>query len=328
MKYLRKFNTEAERDAWLGSDNYISPNVVLTEDVVEYNIMPNYLLLPLYIEAIDECAVGHTNPTTIKYSVDKVTWHSMSNSTPPVLSKGQKLYFLSSSIMTGGIDGNGKFTTTGKCNIGGNIMSMVWGENFIGKTDFNGWELCYFRSIFSGCNVVDASRLKLPAISLGERTYQFMFRDCIDLIKAPEELPATTLGKYCYGGMFYGCTSLKIAPKELPATTLAYGCYSYSDGKIPATRYGMFQNCSSLEVAPELPADILVTEAYNGMFRYCSNLKYIKMMATDISASSSLSNWVQGVAQDGVFVKNTAATWDTTGGSGIPSGWTVELAES
>ena len=47
------------------------------------------------------------------------------------------------------------------------------------------------------------------------------------------------------------------------------------------------------------------------------------MLATDISASSCLSNWVNGVASTGTFVKNPAMTSLTTGQSGIPSGWTV-----
>lgn len=50
-------------------------------------------------------------------------------------------------------------------------------------------------------------------------------------------------------------------------------------------------------------------------------------MATDGSASSRLLNWLSGVSTTGTFVKNSAATWNKTGSSGIPSGWTVTTAD-
>jgi hypothetical protein len=59
------------------------------------------------------------------------------------------------------------------------------------------------------------------------------------------------------------------------------------------------------------------------MFSGCSELNYIKMLATDISASGCLSNWVYNVSSTGTFVKNPAMTSLSTGTSGIPSGWTV-----
>ena len=85
----------------------------------------------------------------------------------------------------------------------------------------------------------------------------------------------------------------------------------------------MFYGCTSLTQAPELPATNLAEWCYYGMFYRCTNLNYIKMMATDISASKCLNNWVKGVSSTGTFVKNKDATWDVTGTSGIPESWTV-----
>ena len=51
-----------------------------------------------------------------------------------------------------------------------------------------------------------------------------MFDSCTSLTVAPSKLPATTLVDSCYKYMFNGCTSLTVAP-ELPATTLAETCY-------------------------------------------------------------------------------------------------------
>ena len=132
------------------------------------------------------------------------------------------------------------------------------------------------------------------------------------IVSAPT-LPSTQLRPYCYSGMFYGCTSLSSAP-ELPATQLAEYCYD-----------SMFEGCTSLSSAPELPATQLADWCYNGMFKGCTQLSYVKMMATDISAKSCLTNWLIGVAPSGTFVKNSAATWNKSGV--IPSGWTVQTAE-
>ena len=52
------------------------------------------------------------------------------------------------------------------------------------------------------------------------------------------------------------------------------------------------------------------------------------MMATDISATSCLYNWVDGVYSRGTFVKNAEATWSVRGKNGIPTGWTVQTATS
>ena len=124
-------------------------------------------------------------------------------------------------------------------------------------------------------------------------------------------LPATTLALNCYYNMFCDCTSLTTAP-ELPATTLADYCY-----------YNMFCDCTSLTTAPELPATTLADYCYYNMFCDCTKLNYIKMLATDISASNCLSNWVYNVSSTGTFVKHPEATWDVRDDSGIPTGWTV-----
>lgn len=86
----------------------------------------------------------------------------------------------------------------------------------------------------------------------------------------------------------------------------------------------MFYNCRGLIKAPELPAKILTQSCYYRMFYNCFNLNYIKMLATDISATDCLVGWVKGVSSTGTFVKNKDATWNVVGADGIPAGWTVK----
>lgn len=81
--------------------------------------------------------------------------------------------------------------------------------------------------------------------------------------------------------------------------------------------------CTSLTTAPELPATTLASFCYFNMFSRCSKLNSITMLATDISASNCLNEWVSGVASTGTFTKAAEMTTLPTGTSGIPEGWTV-----
>ena len=173
---------------------------------------------------------------------------------------------------------------------------------------------CY-ESMFNGCTSLTAAP-ELKATTLAESCYYQMFSGCTNLTAAPE-LPATILAESCYSQMFSGCTNLTAAP-ELPATTLFANCY-----------YKMFNGCTSLTAAPELPAATLVNWCYYRMFYGCTNLSNITMLATDISASGCLNDWVSGVASSGTFTKaasliqGSEAGQIPTGTSGIPEGWTV-----
>ena len=103
--------------------------------------------------------------------------------------------------------------SSGQFNIEGNIMSLIYGDNFIGQTTLSGTYIFY--RLFSSSKVIDTSNLILPATTLASSCYKNMFIRCTSLTTAPA-LPATTLASNCYDSMFYGCTSLTTAP-ELPA---------------------------------------------------------------------------------------------------------------
>ena len=122
-----------------------------------------------------------------------------------------------------------------------------------------------------------------------------------------------TLPDYTFYELFSSCFNIISAENLiLPTTTLSKSCYK-----------GMFRYCVSLTTAPNLPAITLANYCYSNMFQNCSKLNYIKAMFTTTPSSSYTSNWVYGVASTGTFVKNAAATWNVTGTSGVPSGWTI-----
>ncbi len=223
-------------------------------------------------------------------------------------------------------------------NLSGNILSLFYGSDFTGiETEFPDNSPSNFQHVFRGSNVVDASNFIIPVTN--EKSYVGLFVDSVKLISAPVMsarrmlsncyngmfsgcislttppiLPATVLDVQCYAGMFYGCTSLTTAP-ALPVTDLDTLCYA-----------SMFYGCTSLRIAPELPATILKPYCYQSMFNGCTNLNYIKCLATDISASNCTTNWTNGVAATGTFVKDSNMSRWTTDSNGIPSGWTVQDA--
>ena len=229
---------------------------------------------------------------TIQKSTDGTTWTSMGNTSTTALEAtvpaNGKLYLrcntnawsVSSSFYYNTI------TTTGNCNVGGNIMSLLYGSNFTGnETTFPSGSTYNFRSLFYyNTHLVNASDLLLPATALTDSCYQYMFCGCTALTTAPA-LPATTLANDCYQYMFYGCSLLTTAP-ALPATTLTNYCYHYmfrgtaltTAPALPATTLAqgcyeyMFENCTSLTTAPALPATTLVQECYKYMFQYCTSL--------------------------------------------------------
>ena len=266
----------------------------------------------LTIEALeDNLTVAFTND--IEYGIDGKGWLKLKAfSKSQSINAGQTLSFRGE-FTPNSSKGIGTFTINKKCNLKGNCMSMLFGDNAADNYSLSGknWAFC---KLFSNCkNIVNVDSNFLPATTLADSCYNSMFSSCTSLTTAPA-LPATTLANSCYDSMFYDCKSLTTAP-ELPATTLADYCYSR-----------MFYYCTSLTTAPTLPATTLANSCYDSMFSSCTKLNYIKMLATNISAYNCLYNWVRGVSSTGTFIKNAAMTSLPTGSSGIPSGWTVQNA--
>ena len=331
-------------------------------------VVPNYLSF----EALEAGTFSFTETGIsaatggISYSLDNgATWTSPTYSaSTPTVSTGQRVMWKGDYR---GLDKSNcvQFSSTCKFKVSGNIMSLIFGDNFEDKTDLTNCNYCFCYLFYNCSHLVDASNLILPATTLAEGCYQNMFYGCNSLTTAPV-LPATTLAMQCYDSMFHGCSSLTAAP-ELPATTLAVSCYinmfhgcsslttapvlpattlarsCYSSmfsgcnslttaPVLPATTLAsscynnMFYNCTSLTTAPELPATTLERSCYTSMFYNCTNLNYIKAMFTTTPSGQYTSSWVRGVSSTGTFVKNAAATWDVTGTQGVPTGWTVETA--
>ena len=411
-EHLKIFNTIAEHDAVVGTDNEPTVSHVIESNGVEFKEEIDYSQNYLTFELLETSSImGNTN---FSYSLDNgSTWASLP-STGITVEGGKKVLWKNTAAPVS-YSGIGRFSGSGKFKVSGNIMSMLYGDDFKDKISLAGKDYAFWM-LFAYCDPIeDIQNIVLPATTLSTYCYRSLFNG-LNKITKPPVLPATQLENYCYSNMFDSCTSLLETP-QLDATiikqgsynsmfarcsgltttsqmyvssagsqsleamysncsslvdasniTIAYaneyiqcqamfnrcisltkppiisasrvgdnsftsmfgGCKSLVNApELPATTLSstsycyMFSNCTSLEVAPELPARTVPKYAYYYMFSGCSKLRYIKSMATNISASNCLTDWVDGVSSTGTFVK-PASTNYPSGSSGIPNGWTVE----
>ena len=301
---------------------------------------------------------------TISYSLNGGPWTEITSTTGGSdinVSKGDILRFKgNNTAYSNGAAYNYSnwFSGSAYFNTCGNIMSLVYGDDFADKKTLS--SNATFSYLFFKAKIKDTSNIFMPATGLTNSCYTGMFVQCSGLTDGPKELPATTAPNHCYSYMFSGCTNLTYAP-TLPATTLGNRCYMYmfyyctkieTPPELPATVmqpycysnmfYGcsglktapalpsttlaqgcysyMFSNCRGLTCAPVLPSETMASTCYDQMFSNCDNLNYIECNATGDISTSIVNLWVCGVSQTGVFIKNSGATW-ALGWNGIPYGW-------
>lgn len=322
MKYIKHFSNLSGQTEYLNStelDTYLG--YVDENDTVYYDdALPDYKKMYLTIKTLTagDLSLANARSNVFNYSLDDgSTWNTLATGQTVSVEANKKVLFKAQGLTAIDVKGIGTINYTGNFNVYGNVMSLVYGDSFVGQEVMSNYQ---FGSLFANNGaLLSAKSLALPAATLIRGCYREMFQGCTSLTVGPE-LPATTLALHCYFNMFNGCTNLTTAP-QLPATTLINYCYGY-----------MFSGCTSLTTAPELPATKLANRCYQSMFNGCSSLNYIKCLATDISASDCTDNWVYGVVPYGVvstgtFVKAASMNdWTTGGYNGIPDGWTVQDA--
>ena len=210
-RYIDKFQTTGDVQTALDNGTlgtgyvaYVSGN-----DSLDFNTLTptiDYSTLYFTIKVTSQgYIVWNPNMKDVYYSKDYgYTWTGIRGGETILANVGDTIYLKitkTPSSLGGGISGS-----TAGFSVEGNIMSLLYGDNFSGQTT-------------------------IPS----ENMFEYFFYNCTGLTSAENLiLPSTTLIAQCYSCMFWGCTSLTTAP-VLPATTLLDGCY-----------YQMFRNCSSL----------------------------------------------------------------------------------
>lgn len=221
-----------------------------------------------------------TSITNINYSLDDgATWNLFHTTLSVPVGGKVMLKHLGSSDSFEGNSGKQMQFGSSSAIIYGNIMSLLYGDNF--KTQTSLGVAKQFRLFFyQNTRIASAENLVLPATTLTSGCYGGMFEQCTGLATPPKELPATTLQSSCYSRMFYGNTNMTTAP-TIAATTLAANCCN-----------NMFCGCTKLTVGPDLLAETPADNAYNSMFYLCNALTSIKCMLTSEFTGNSCTYYM------------------------------------
>lgn len=238
---------------------------------------------PFYIEdvsGIDNTAYFQKSnginlaPTiTIEKSLDGITWDTIGTtsrtSITATIPANGKLYLRCKTDRWSNSEGfHNYFYTDGHFNVGGNIMSLLYGDTFTGAE--RSLKSYAFTNLFNTSYLISVEKLLLPATTLAEGCYYGMFFNSTSITVAPA-LPATTLANSCYKNMFGYCTSLTTAP-ALPATTLTTSCYET-----------MFDTCTSLNNVHCLATNISATN--------CTKNWLNNVAATGTFTTPSSTSW-------------------------------------
>lgn len=279
MRYIKSFANDSAIQAAVDDKTLGKPYVALNDQTgkIDWNGKEQgFAAQYLTIEAL-ESGTFKIYRSNVDYSVNGAAWETSpaDDTTNLSLAQGDKVRFRA--------DGAGVVSETPtfggqaiKFNVYGNIESLEYGDDFVGKTEIR-TETGAFSRLFAGASGLTSAE---------------------NLI-----LPATTLKPYCYGkntnndGMFKNCSSLIAAP-ALPATTLVEGCYA-----------NMFYGCTSLETGPDLLFEKFVSWSCYTMFRDCSKLIYVKCLANNPS-NDNCGWWLGGISTTGTLVKKPGYTWE------------------
>ena len=163
----------------------------------------------LTIEALEDGLTAKLSTNACEYCINgNGIWLSLAaGATTPSINQGQTLSFRGN-LTPNSSNGIGTFTISKKCNLLGNCMSMLFGDNAE-----NNFSISEYSSAFSR-----------------------LFLNCTTIIEVSKDfLPATTLADSCYSNMFSGCTNLN-ADIFLNAITEGYWSYQY-----------MYKNCNKIQ---------------------------------------------------------------------------------
>lgn len=294
-------------------------------------------------------AVTPTYLSYVEWSKDGRTWNHTDNTSeavtiPVSVASGDKVYWRGEGIKYGtyaqpSTTANSVFSSTANFNASGNLMSLLFGENFVGVTALSSSSTFAFAGLFANNRKLKSiEELSMPATTLANACYASTFNGCSLLTGMIRELPATALPQSCYYMMFRICSSITSTPSiTINSTNGGYQmiytferCTSLTDASSiiinavgESSCASSFSGCSALTATPLLNVSRLAKGCFNITFQNCSSLSYVKCLATDISATNCLNNWLNGVSSTGTFIQASGVTWPR-GASGIPNNWTIQ----
>lgn len=296
---------------------------------IGWEIIIDYLIKYFTIESLQDNntikmqrSKTPTNPT-LSYSLDDgETWTTTTISgtvTFGTINTGDKIIFKGNNTkFATAWDNYNFFDATKQFKVYGNIMSMFNGDDFKANHEFDSSTTFHCTGLLRTSNLIDASNLILPALTLYESSYNGMFRGAANLVYGPKILPALDIPHDGYSSMFEGCISLVEAP-EILATTVS--------GNTALCR--MFCMDRNNKVTATMTKGPILRISNTGSFQnvyqqlFCGNGNIIEITVLISGTGKSFTDWLKNVSSNGV-IKTLSGTTFVSGSSGLPSGWTVE----
>ena len=313
IKYLTTWLTEADYNAFLASNEcpYINVSHITATNENKYYKESSVLQNKPFTVHIDhleggalqfnfrtaEVKSGVTVPTYVRYKINNGEWKTFyyneaggvyvkENGNSVTLQQGDTLQIINKSNHFDSLfiwtETDADFNTL-ECTVSGNVMSLVWGDDFVyapaNKVPYPGvmtWpysnDELRLGNFIESKRITDASNLWLPTRNLGKNIFNGMFSE-YTILTAPPAINAKHLSYGACEGMFYGCTSLQTMPTILTETAEAR---AFKD---------MFNGCSALSTTTELHVKRIVpyisnpydsyglqTDTFQGMFYNCTSL--------------------------------------------------------
>lgn len=242
---------------------------------------------------------GYSSDTvSVEYSYDKQKWTSLKASLMLdsyfTLAIGERAYIrgnnktFNSSGYTYEWNGFTSNRSSNVLHIGGNIMSLFYGNQFKTATAFDSSVKAHCMGMFVGfAGLTDASQLVLPVKEVSTvSTYGYMFQDCAQLKLPPVlDLDTPKNGSICQY-MFYNCTALTETPDlKITKMNYYYGVYAY-------------------------------------MFYYCGSLSKITIRMASWDSYNGNYEMFKGIASKGTIYMPSNATWSPSS-YGVPTEWTI-----
>ena len=195
-RYLKIFSSQSDYESQKDSVMGI-PHVVLFEDTKELLYASksetpsvDYSKEYFTIEAIESGIITFRplfdDGSPSYYSLNGNDWFEITEGVELSLSASDNVMFKGvGSKIAADCDGT-FFTVSSTFNVKGNIMSLLYGDNFYGQTDLTGKDYAFGFLFYNCTTLVSANELVLPATTLTYDCYNGMFRDCTSLVNAPE----------------------------------------------------------------------------------------------------------------------------------------------
>lgn len=255
--------------------------------MVKTTEIPNYLCFTALEDGTFTFTIpaelSTTDLTSFSYSKDGKHWTTLLNNnsedvvhTTPTVSNGERLYLKGEALRYNNnstYSASFKITSTGTFNISGNILSLLFGDDFIGKENyvFDNSNKYLFAYLFSSKKVISAENMVIDIYQVPPQGLRGLFSD--SNIVLPPSINCSRCSENSFSFMFRNCTSLTTVPNLAFIKTISLG----NDQIFMEGFKSMFEGCSSLKYST--PIDYIYTGkggsnmAFQNMFRGCTSLE-------------------------------------------------------